>query len=172
MKGGARISLLEEMRPPFFIPQFCNAMTTNITIRPFEPHDEPAIIDLWQTVFLNDPPWNKPADVIAQKLNVQRELFLVGVVSDQSHSEQLVGTVLAGYDGVRGWIHKLAVNPEYQQRGFASDLMQAAELRLIQMGCPKINLQIRASNAAVLKFYESAGYAVEDRLSMGKRLEP
>lgn len=147
-------------------------MTTNITIRPFEPRDEPAIIDLWQTVFPNDPPWNKPANVIAQKLSVQRELFLVGVLPGQSQVEQLVGTVLAGYDGVRGWIHKLAVNSEYQQRGFASDLMQAAELGLSQMGCPKINLQIRASNAAVLKFYESAGYAVEDRLSMGKRLEP
>jgi hypothetical protein len=75
-------------------------MTTNLTIRPFEPHDEPHVIDLWQTVFPDDPPWNKPADVIAQKLTVQHELFLVGVLAAADHrvgTELLVGTVLAGY---------------------------------------------------------------------------
>ena len=158
-------------------------MTNKLVIRPFEPSDEPAIIELWQTVFPDDPPWNKPADVIAQKRTVQRELFLVGSVVNpalktDSNSDPepfkantLVGTVLAGYDGVRGWIHKLAVHPVYQQHGFATDLMRAAELRLAQLGCAKINLQIRACNAAVLHFYESAGYVVEDRVSMGKRLK-
>src|SRR6266853_5932561 len=142
-------------------------MTEKMVIRPFEPQDEPAVIALWQTVFPDDPPWNKPIDVIRRKLLVQQELFFVCVVEGQ-----LVGTVLAGFDGVRGWVHKLAVLPKFQRHGIASRLMHAAEEVLRSMGCPKVNLQVRASNAAVVNFYERAGYGIEDRISMGKRLEP
>jgi ribosomal protein S18 acetylase RimI-like enzyme len=141
-------------------------VVSQTTVRPFETYDEPSVIALWEHVFPDDPVWNKPSDVIHRKLSVQRELFLVC-----TFNEHLAGTVLAGFDGVRGWIHKLAVHPDFQRKGLASLLMSAAEDRLLELGCPKLNLQVRSTNTAVIEFYENAGYLVEDRVSMGKRLK-
>ena len=117
-------------------------MAEGFVIRAFEQPDLQAVVELWSIVFPDDPPWNNPTDVVELKLSVQRELFLVAVVSGR-----VVGTVLAGFDGVRGWIHKLAVQPEYLRKGIASRLMEAAEAGLASKGCPKVNLQVRASNA-------------------------
>ena len=134
-------------------------------IRPYIEADEHDVIALWSLAFPDDPPWNDPSEVIRRKLTVQRDLFLICLVGDA-----LVGTVLAGFDGVRGWVHKLAVHPDYQRRGIATRLMSAAEERLAALGCSKLNLQVRASNAGTVDFYRRAGYAVEDRISMSKRL--
>jgi ribosomal protein S18 acetylase RimI-like enzyme len=79
--------------------------------------------------------------------------------------------VMAGFDGVRGWIYHLAVAPECRRRGFATPLMRAAELGLRKLGCPKVNLQIRATNSGVVAFYRSLGYELEERLSMGRPLD-
>jgi ribosomal protein S18 acetylase RimI-like enzyme len=98
-------------------------------------------------------------------LKVQPELFLVGSVGSQ-----IVAAVIGGYDGHRGWVHYLAVDPTCQRRGLGQQLMEAAEGKLMDMGCPKINLQVRADNAEVIGFYETIGYETEDRVSMGKRL--
>jgi ribosomal protein S18 acetylase RimI-like enzyme len=103
--------------------------------------------------------------MIDNKLKVQPELLLVG-----SLDAQLVGAVMAGFDGTRGWIHHLAVAPEWRRHGFASRLLRAAEDGLRALGCPKVNLQVRASNSAVVAFYRSLGYAIEERISMGRRL--
>ena len=106
-------------------------------IRAFEAQDESSVIALWEIVFPDEPAWNRPAEVITTKLSMQRDLFLVCV-----SGHQLAGTVLAGFDGVRGWVHKLAVHPDFQRKGLASLLMSAAEGRLLKMGCPKLNLQV------------------------------
>jgi ribosomal protein S18 acetylase RimI-like enzyme len=140
-------------------------MTVDVTVRPYEHSDRAGVIDLWRRTFPDDPPWNEPEDVIERKALVQGDLFLVATVADQ-----LAGTVLAGFDGVRGWIHKLAVDPAHRRSGVARRLMEVAETGLRDRGCPKVNLQVRASNAAVTEFYRRAGYAIEDRISMGKRL--
>jgi ribosomal protein S18 acetylase RimI-like enzyme len=140
-------------------------MADQVVIRPFAHTDQSSVAKLWKVSFPDDPPWNEAADVIARKLLIQRELFFVATISNQ-----VVGTVLAGYDGVRGWVHKLAVDPAHQRKGIARLLMKSAELGLASKGCPKVNLQVRASNAAVVDFYEAAGYSTEDRISMGKRL--
>ena len=100
-----------------------------------------------------------------RKLAVQRNLFLVGECGGQ-----MVATVLAGYDGHRGCLHLVAVDPAFRRRGFGRALMAGAERRLAAMGCPKVNLQVRASNEAVVAFYKKLGYAFEERVSMGKRL--
>jgi ribosomal protein S18 acetylase RimI-like enzyme len=84
----------------------------------------------------------------------------------------MAGTVIAGFDGVRGWVHKLAVHPNHQRQGIATRLMEAAERGLAALGCSKLNPQVRASNAGVVDFYLRAGYVVEDRISMSKRLGP
>ena len=111
-------------------------------------------------------PWNDPGKDIYRKLSVQRELFLVGTVGSK-----LVGTVMAGCDGHRGWINYLAVATDCQKMGLGRRLMDEAEARLREMGCPKINLQVRNSNAGVIGFYWSIGYSVDDVVSIGKHLE-
>jgi hypothetical protein len=78
-------------------------MAQDFTVRPFQPEDEIQVVALWDLVFPDDPPWNKPADVIARKQMMQKGLFFVCLAGDQ-----VLGTVVAGYDGVRGWVHKLA----------------------------------------------------------------
>jgi ribosomal protein S18 acetylase RimI-like enzyme len=135
-----------------------------MTVRAYSPTDERAVIELWHRCSLLRP-WNNPKDDIARKLKVQPELFLVGSVGSQ-----IVAAVIGGYDGHRGWVHYLAVDPTCQRRGLGQQLMEAAEGKLMDMGCPKINLQVRADNAEVIGFYETIGYETEDRVSMGKRL--
>ncbi len=110
--------------------------------------------------------WNDPSKDIARKLQVRPDLFLVGMLGDE-----LVASVMAGYDGHRGWLNYLAVAPGCQRRGFARSILAEAERRLLESGCPKINLQIRASNASAIEFYRRAGYLEDDVSSMGKRLE-
>jgi ribosomal protein S18 acetylase RimI-like enzyme len=139
---------------------------TELRIRPFVEHDRVEVIALWEEAFADDPPWNAPQAVIGRKLTVQPQLFLVGELEGK-----VVATVLAGFDGVRGWIHHLAVVPSLRRRGIATQMMREAESGLAKLGCPKVNLQVRPTNANVVAFYQSIGYQVEERVSMGKRLK-
>jgi ribosomal protein S18 acetylase RimI-like enzyme len=134
-------------------------------IRPFELADEQAVVTLWQRCDLTRP-WNDPHKDIRRKLRVNPELFLVGVLDGQ-----VVGTVMVGYDGHRGWINYLGVLPEHRRQGCARLLMEEAERRLRALGCPKINLQVRNVNRAAVEFYRRIGFVLDDVLSMGKRLE-
>ena len=134
------------------------------TIRPYLPADEDAVVDLWGRCGLVVPANNPRAD-IARKMAADPEKLLVAV----DHGG-VVGTVMAGYDGHRGWINYLAVDPPLRRRGIGTALMAAAEEALRRAGCPKINLQVRASNAAVIAFYERMGFATETVVNMGKRL--
>jgi ribosomal protein S18 acetylase RimI-like enzyme len=138
---------------------------TPMEIRSFQPEDEPSVIALWQQCDLVRP-WNDPHRDICRKLKVNPEWFLVGLVDGQ-----VVATVMAGYEGHRGWLNYLAVAPEFQRRGLARGIVVEAERLLRKAGCPKINLQIRTSNQAVIEFYRRLGYSVDDVVSMGKRLE-
>lgn len=140
-------------------------MKAMVDIRPYESKDQTQVVALWNEVFPDDPPWNDPTSMIRRKLTVQPELFLVAHVTGE-----VAGTVLAGFDGVRGWVHHLAVRASYRRQGLASSLMTAAEKGLAALGCPKVNLQVRATNSAVVAFYRSLGYEVEDRISLGRRL--
>jgi ribosomal protein S18 acetylase RimI-like enzyme len=136
-----------------------------LSIRAFQEADEPNIIALWDACGLLRP-WNDPHKDIARKLTVQRELFLVGSVVDQ-----IVATVMAGYDGHRGWINYLAVDPMHRRQGFARLLVTEVEGRLRDFGCAKINLQIRRDNVDAIAFYQRLGFAEDEVVSMGKRLE-
>jgi ribosomal protein S18 acetylase RimI-like enzyme len=135
------------------------------TIRPFDPSDHAAVVTLWSEVFPSEPQWNDPALIIQRKLQVQPDLFLVAILDGK-----VIGTVIAGYDGVRGWVHHLAVDPSQRRLGIGRSLMRAAEVALLKLGCPKLNLQVRADNPSVVSFYGAIGYAVEERISLGKRL--
>ena len=137
-----------------------------IIIRPYEDDDEAEVSQLWREVFPHDPPWNEPRAVIHRKMLVQRELFLVGDVEGL-----VIATVMAGFDGHRGWIHRVAVASTFRHHGYGSAMMHAAEQRLRQIGCTKVNLQVRVGNDEVIAFYRKLGYDVEPRIAMGKRLE-
>jgi ribosomal protein S18 acetylase RimI-like enzyme len=120
---------------------------------------------LWQEAFPNDPPWNKAEVAIPTKLAVQPELFLAALDGDL-----VIGSIMAGYDGHRGWLYAVAVLNSHRRRGVGTALVRGAEDRLRSMGCSKINLQVRASNATVVEFYKRLGYVIEERMSMGKRV--
>ena len=124
------------------------------------------MVALWQECGLTRP-WNDPRKDIARKLTVQPGLFLVG-----EKDGKIVATVMAGYDGHRGWVNYLAVAPEHRRQGLGRVLMQEAEERLLVLGCPKVNIQVRTSNAEALGFHRSLGYAQDDTASFGKRLIP
>ena len=134
-------------------------------IRPFQLADEHAVIELWRRCDLVRPQ-NDPRKDIARKLAVQPEMFLVALEDDA-----IVGSVMCGYEGHRGWINYLAVDSEQRCRGIGRELMNEAERVLREAGCPKINLQVRSTNDAVLAFYRAIGFVVDDVVSMGKRLQ-
>ena len=142
-----------------------SAMTATLRIRPYREADERAVVALWRDSGLVVP-WNDPVKDIARKLRVQRDLFLVG-----SLDGRVVATVMAGYEGHRGWINYLAVAPDCRRQRFGLHMMDAAEGRLRAMGCPKINLQVRRSNTQAVDFYRSIGFVEDATISMGKRLE-
>jgi ribosomal protein S18 acetylase RimI-like enzyme len=131
----------------------------------YQDHHHDGVVELWRQVFPDDPPWNEPVAALAAKLAVQPELVFVA-----SEDGEVVGAVMAGYDGHRGWIYALAVHPAQRRKGIATALVGAVERQLAALGCVKLNLQVRAGNAAVVGFYEALGYATEDRISLGKRL--
>jgi len=133
-------------------------------VRQYLPDDEKAVIELWRKCDLIKP-WNNPKRDIERKLKVDPELFLVGLVDNQ-----IVATVIGGYEGHRGWVYYLAVDPTYQRRGLGRQIMGVVEKKILAMGCPKINLQVRANNAAAVRFYENIGYKTEDIINMGRRL--
>lgn len=133
-------------------------------IRPFQPADEAVVIDLWQSCELTRP-WNDPHQDIQRKLSVQPELFLLGEIDGK-----VVASVMAGFDGHRGWVNYLAVCPTQRRRGLGRQLIEEVERRLTALGCPKLNLQVRSDNQAVLTFYRNLGYQVDEVVSLGKRL--
>jgi len=133
-------------------------------VREFQDADEAQVIDVWRACGLTRP-WNDPSRDIARKKRVQPDLFLVA--EDEG---TIVGTVMAGYEGHRGWINYLGVLPARQKSGIARALMEEAERRLRALGCPKINLQVRSDNEQALAFYARIGFQQDPVLSLGKRL--
>lgn len=133
-------------------------------IRPFAAADEEAVVRLWERCELTRP-WNDPRKDIRRKLAVRPDLFLVA-----ADGGKVVGTVMVGYDGHRGWINYLAVAPERRRRGLGRLLMAEAERLLRGEGCPKINLQVRTTNPAVAAFYRRIGFVEDPVVSFGKRL--
>lgn len=139
-------------------------MTVNI--RTFAQHDTDEVVAVWRACDLTRP-WNDPVKDIQRKVDVADNMFLVATVNDR-----VVGTVMGGYDGHRGWINYLAVDPSQRKLGIGRKLMADIEQQLLALGCPKINLQIRATNTQVIGFYESIGFIDDAVRSFGKRLIP
>ena len=139
-------------------------MGGGVNIRPFARHDEAAVVALWEECGLARP-WNDPHKDIARKLAVQPELFLVGVIDGV-----LMASVMAGYEGHRGWVNYLAIAPQHRGRGHGRALMKRVEQLLLARGCPKVSLLVRSSNTQALTFYSHLGYLQDESISLGKRL--
>ncbi|WP_277987343.1 GNAT family acetyltransferase [Billgrantia tianxiuensis] len=135
-----------------------------ITIRAYQEQDRAAVIRLWHECGLVRP-WNDPEKDIDRKLTMQAELFLVG-----EFEGRIVASAMAGFDGHRGSVYYLAVDPRHQHMGHGRELMARVEAQLLALGCPKLNIAVRTSNESVLAFYRRLGYSVDDVVSLGKRL--
>lgn len=138
-------------------------MMTDLHIRPYAKADLDAVADIWTAAFGADAPSSLVDQSIAEK-----ERFQPGLVFVAEINGRLVGTIIAGYDGYRGWLNGVAVHPDYQRRGIAREMVHHAIAKLQSLGCLKVNLQIRDGNEAVVAFYETLGFDVEQRISMGK----
>ncbi len=134
------------------------------TIRAFTLRDTESVIALWQATGLTRS-WNNPHLDIQRKLTVQPELFLVALDGDD-----IVGTVMAGYDGHRGYLYYLASDPLHRGKGIGRALVLSAEEALLELGCPKVQLMVRPGNQDVLGFYDTLGYERFGTTTTGKRL--
>jgi ribosomal protein S18 acetylase RimI-like enzyme len=135
-----------------------------LIIRVYEQKDEIDVIKLWKICNLIVPQ-NDPKLEIISKINFQPDLFFVGL-----YNKKLIATIMVGYEGHRGWINYLVVHPDYQRRGFGTQLMDYASKILSNMGCQKINIQVRKSNRPVIQFYKKLGYVYDEVISFGKRI--
>jgi len=135
-------------------------------IKPYSPKDEVDVIALWQRCNLTRPQ-NNPKKDIERKLKVDPGLFLVGLIDNK-----VIASVIGGYDGHRGWVYYLGVDPAHRRKGLGRQMMAAIEKRIRAMGCPKINLQVRTDNLGAVKFYEKIGYKMDETVQLGKRLIP
>ena len=135
-------------------------------LREFRADDRTAVIDLWRRCDLLRP-WNDPDLDIDRKVAHDPAGFLVG-----EEEARVVAAVMFGYDGHRGSVNYLAVDPDAQGAGHGAALMAHVESVLRGLGCPKVNLLVRSSNAGVIAFYERLGYTVDETVSLGHRLIP
>ncbi len=138
----------------------------NIEIRTFnnkEHRDQ--VVEIWSSIFGYKERRNNPSFIIDNKLAVNDNLFFIAMEKDK-----IVGTIMAGYDGHRGWIYSLAVVPEKRRTNIGTKILKHAESELKKLGCAKINLQIHKKNEMVKEFYLKNGYDIEDRISMGKEI--
>jgi ribosomal protein S18 acetylase RimI-like enzyme len=140
------------------------ALRTKMIIQPYKSEHESAVIELWRKCNLIRPQ-NDPKKDIERKLKVNPELFLVGVEGDK-----VIAAAMGGYEGHRGWVYYLGVEPEYRHKGVGRKMMEALEEKLIAKGCPKINLMVRNENLGAVKFYEKIGYKSDGVIELGKRL--
>ena len=135
-----------------------------LRIRTYQKSDEEQIINLWLECGLIVP-WNNPKRDIERKMDEDPSLFLVGEI-DRS----IVCSCMAGYDGHRGWIYYLAVRRDYQRQGIALKIVTEAENRLLEIGCPKIDLMVRKNNKDAISFYHKIGYKDDPVVVLSKRL--
>ena len=138
-------------------------MTLEITM--YKPEFQDQVVDLWKKCNLVTPQ-NDPVEDIKKKTDFQPELFLVGFLEGK-----VVGSIMVGYEGHRGWINYLAVLPEYQKRGYGRKLVKRAVEALTTLGCQKVNLQVRETNLYVIDFYKHLGFKDDHVISLGKRLK-
>jgi ribosomal protein S18 acetylase RimI-like enzyme len=135
-----------------------------IAVLPTELADD--AVALWHESGLTRP-WNDPHADLARALSGSTST----VLGAQDDNGGLLGTVMVGHDGHRGWVYYLAVRPEMRRTGLGRRLMHSSEGWLRDRGVPKLNLMVRTTNDAVVGFYESLGYEDGEVVVLGKFLD-
>lgn len=135
-----------------------------LIIRKYEEKDEEQVVNLWEQCNLFVPQ-NDPHEDIRKKIEFQPNLFFVGTVNDE-----VIVSIMVGYEGHRGWINYMAVLPEYQNKGCGHQIVNKGIAELKKMGCLKVNLQVRENNKDVIEFYENLGFSNDRVVSLGKHL--
>jgi len=138
-------------------------MTFEITRYSTKFQDE--VVELWKKCNLIVSQ-NDPVEDIMKKVDFQPDLFFVGLMNDR-----VIGSIMVGYEGHRGWINYLAVFPEFQRQGYGRELVQKAIDELKRIGCLKVNLQVRRTNTTVIDFYKRLGFKEDEVVSLGMRLK-
>jgi ribosomal protein S18 acetylase RimI-like enzyme len=137
----------------------------NFKIVRYSSEYQDAVVDLWRKCNLVVPQ-NDPVEDIQRKLVFQPDLFFVALLDGK-----VIGSIMVGYEGHRGWMNYLAVLPEHQRRGYGRKLVEKAVDELKRLGCLKVNLQVRKSNVSVVEFYKHLGFKDDDVVGLGKRLK-
>lgn len=127
-------------------------------------HETMSIVALWEKTGLTRP-WNDPTQDIQRALSAKSSTIFIA-----KNDHKIIGTAMAGYEGHRGWIYYLAVDPDYQKQGLGKKLYNTAEQWLKNQGAPKIQILIRADNQKVISFYEGLGFEKSSSLLMGKKI--
>jgi ribosomal protein S18 acetylase RimI-like enzyme len=138
---------------------------TSFKIIPYAGKYQTAVIELWERCGLVCPQ-NDPAKDVEEKMRFQPKLFFIAIIG-----EEVVGSVMAGYEGHRGWLNYLAITPKYQRKGYGKKMVEKAISELSKLGCPKVNLQVRKNNMLAMEFYKHIGFKEDEVLSFGKRLK-
>jgi ribosomal protein S18 acetylase RimI-like enzyme len=136
-----------------------------LSVAPIEDADIADVVALWQACGLTRP-WNDPQADIALARRQPNSTVLVGRDADA-----IVATVMVGYDGHRGWVYYVAVDPVRRAQGLGRSIMNAAEDWLRQAGIAKLQLLVRRSNAKAGAFYQSLGYAEAETIVFAKWLD-
>lgn len=121
------------------------------------------VIQLWQRAGLQLS-CSDTREGLRKKLERDAELFLVAM----NEEERMIAAVMGSYDGRRGWVNHLAVDPDFQGQDIGSRLMDELEKRLANIGCEKINLLIEPTNHGVQVFYNQLGYERDELIFMEK----
>jgi hypothetical protein len=136
-----------------------------LAIAPITDTDVAAVVALWQACGLTRP-WNDPAADIAQARRGPNSAVLVG-----RDGNTIVASVMVGYDGHRGWVYYVAVDPDHRHKKYGRVIMDAAENWLRQRGIEKMQLLVRSDNTGVKAFYEQLGYLEQERVVYAKWLD-
>lgn len=136
-----------------------------IRIEPAAAAERETVVALWQTAGLTRP-WNDPVADFDLGLASQTSIILLA-----RDGPAIVGTVMVGFDGHRGWVYYLATDPDRARQGIGRLLMAAAEVWLKTRNCPKIQLMVRGDNLAARDFYAAIGYEQQDVITIGKRFD-
>ena len=137
-----------------------------MTVVVYRPEHFAGVDAVWNACFPDDPPRNRADLAIPAKLALHDDLLFVA----EGPAGEVQGTVMAGYDGHRGWLYAVAVDPGLQGRGIGRALVEHACAELSARGCGKVNLQVRDGNERAAAFYEALGFGREPRISFGRTL--
>ena len=140
-------------------------MIAGLAITEIEDADAAAVVSLWERCALTRP-WNDPAADIALARRSPDATVLVGRVAGE-----IVGSVMVGHDGHRGWVYYVSVDPDHRVKGYGRDIMNAAEDWLRSRGIAKLQLMVRGDNEKVHAFYQSLGYYDQKRVTLAKWLD-